>query len=73
MSNQARKHARLDVNINQQTEEALGRYCAKHGVTMTEAIRRFVGIADVIIRAVDDGKDVLLRKGDETERLVFSF
>lgn len=67
------KQTRLNININDQTAHALRRYSAENGVTITEAVRRFAGVADHILTAIADGNDVLFRKDGESERVVFTF
>lgn len=69
------KQTRLNVNINDHTLKALQEYASQHGVTATEALRRLVGIGNIIVQATDDGgKDVLLRsKNGDVERIVFGF
>ena len=64
---------RLNININSQTAKALREYAKSNGVTVTEAVRRLVGIGTIITKAEDDGKDVLLRSGGDTERIVFTY
>ena len=64
---------RLNVNINSQTAAALKDYADQQGVSITEAVRRLVGVGDFIAKAQDAGKQVLLRQDGETERVVFSY
>lgn len=64
---------RLNVNINSHTAAALKDYAEKHDVSLTEAVRRLVGVGNLIANAQDEGKDVLLRKDNELERVLFSF
>jgi hypothetical protein len=64
---------RLNVNINSQTAAALKDYADKHGVSVTEAVRRLVGVGDFIAKSQDEGKQVLFRQDGETERVVFTY
>jgi len=64
---------RLNVNINSQTAAALKQYAEKHTVSITEAVRRLIAVGDFIAKAQDDEKHVLLRDGNETERVVFTY
>jgi hypothetical protein len=64
---------RLNININSQTAAALKEYAEKHDISITEAVRRLVGVGDFIAKAQEEGKHVLLRKDDETERVVFTY
>ncbi|AYM40176.1 hypothetical protein [Mycobacteroides chelonae] len=64
---------RLNVNINSQTAGALKDYAEQHGVSITEAVRRLVAVGDFIATAQEEGKQVVLRQGDETERVVFTY
>jgi hypothetical protein len=64
---------RLNVNINEHTAKALQDYAEKHGTTVTEALRRLVGIGSIIVEAQEEKKDILLRKGSDVERIVFSY
>ena len=64
---------RLNVNLNTITAEALQEYRVAKGISLTEAVRRLIGIGHFIFKAQQEGKEVLLRKGDETQRLVLDF
>lgn len=64
---------RLNVNINSQTAAALKDYAETHGVSVTEAVRRLVGVGDFIAKAQEEGKQVLFRQDGETERVVFTY
>lgn len=62
---------RLTANLNQATMEALQRLATTEGVTVTEAVRRLVGYGDLIYQAIRfDGADVLIRHGENYERIV---
>ncbi|OBB15079.1 hypothetical protein A5761_15180 [Mycolicibacterium setense] len=63
---------RLSVNLNGQSAELLRGYMGRSGVGITEAVRRFVGVAGFVLSAIDSGDDVLIRHvSGETERVVF--
>lgn len=64
---------RLNININSQTAKALREYAKANGVTVTEAVRRLIGVGTIITKAEDEGKDVLLRGNEGTERIVFTY
>lgn len=64
---------RLNININSQTAKVLRDYADKHGVSVTEAVRRLIGVGTIIDQAQQDGKDVVLKDGEATERLVFTY
>lgn len=64
---------RLNVNINRQTETALRNYANDHEVTITEAVRRFTGVADHIMQAIDRGGEILVRTDGQTERITFTY
>ncbi len=68
-----REQRRLAVNMNVQTADELSGYMRRHNVGVTEAVRRFVGVAAFILRAMDDGNEVLIRKGGTTDRVTFSW
>ncbi len=62
--------SRLNVNVTDPTRAALDRYVARHGVTLTEAVRRLVAIGDIIYQATQiDGAELLVRRGDRVEEL----
>lgn len=42
-------------------------------MSITEAVRRLIGVGDFIAKAQGEGKQVLLRQDGETERVVFSY
>lgn len=62
---------RLSVNINGQSADLLRGYMDRSGVEITEAVRRFVGVAGFILAAIDKGDEILLRRGGGVERVVF--
>lgn len=64
---------RLNININSQTAKVLREYADKHGVSVTEAVRRLIGVGTIIDQAQQDGKDIVLKDGEATERLVFTY
>lgn len=64
---------RLNVFINSQTASALKSYSEKHDVSVTEAVRRLVGVGDFVAKGQDEGKQVLFRQDGDTERVVFTF
>lgn len=64
---------RLGVNMNVQTADELSSYMRRHKVGVTETVRRFVGVAAFILRALDDGNEVLIRRGAATDRVTFSW
>lgn len=68
---QADKPARLNVNINAATEQALNVLVEREGVTITEAVRRLIGYGMVVYRADKiDSADVLIRRDGQTERVI---
>lgn len=64
------RYSRLSVNISSSTANALREIARDRGLTMTEALRRLVGYGIVVYRAVRDGSDVLIRRGDKIEKIV---
>jgi hypothetical protein len=63
--------ARLSVNMSTATEEALQEVAEREGVTVTEAVRRLVGYGHLLYRVTQiDGDEVLIRRGEQTERIV---
>jgi hypothetical protein len=65
------KPTRLSVNISPATEQALQMLADREGVTTTEALRRLVGYGRVLYEATAvDGDDVLIRRGEHTERII---
>lgn len=65
------KLGRLSVNITPATQAALDRVVEREGVTVTEALRRLVGYGVLIYETTQvEGHDVLIRRGDTTERIV---
>lgn len=51
---------RLSVNINQETEAFLRAYARRHGCTITEALRRAVGVSAFVQAETDSGRQVLV-------------
>lgn len=67
------RQTRLNININSQTEAAIRRYAAKHDLTVTETVRRFVGMAEWIESWRDTGHEILVRKNGTTERVAWVY
>ncbi|MFJ1763130.1 hypothetical protein ACIOD2_22650 [Amycolatopsis sp. NPDC088138] len=62
---------RLTVNIGPATAEALQHMVDSENLTITEALRRLVSLGFLIHqKVVDEGRDLLLRKGDETQQVL---
>ncbi|QYN17543.1 hypothetical protein [Amycolatopsis sp. DSM 110486] len=62
---------RINVAVNPETVEAILRTVGRDKVSVTEAVRRLIGIGDVVMHAVKvDGSEVLLRNGDMTREVV---
>lgn len=62
---------RLEVNINESTKEFLREYAARHAISVTETVRQLLGVGNYILEAVEGGKQVQLKKGRRTDRVVF--
>lgn len=63
--------AQLAVNINKLTEVFLREYMSRHDVSVTEAVRRLLGVGDYILKAVDDGQQVVLKKHGRGQKVFF--
>jgi len=62
---------RINVAVNAETLAALEYVSTRENVSLTEAVRRLIGIGDVMYRAVkDDGAELLLRTDDETKQVL---
>lgn len=62
---------RIDVAVNAETIEILERTIARDGITLTEAVRRLIGVGDVVTTAAKvDHCAVLLRDGDDTREVM---
>lgn len=62
---------RLTVNIGPATEAALQHIVDREGVTVTEALRRLVSLGYLVDHKVrEEGKELLLRSGDETQQVL---
>lgn len=71
MGDQKPKSGRISVNVTPATEKALERVVEREGVTLTEALRRLVGYGDLVYETTQvNGHDLLIRRGDATERIV---
>ena len=64
------KPTRLSVNISNATAEALREVTKDKEISMTEAVRRLVGYGILVYRVVRDGGEILIRRDDNTERLI---
>lgn len=64
------KSQRISVNISQATADALALIATDKRISVTEALRRLVGYGAVVYRATREGHDVLIRRGNQTERVV---
>lgn len=67
----ADKPARLNVNINAATEEALALLVEQEGITITEAVRRLIGYGLVFYKADKaENSEVLIRRDGQLERVI---
>lgn len=64
------KSQRISVNISKGTADALAELAGDKDISVTEALRRLVGYGAVVYRATKDGGDILIRRGNQTERVV---
>lgn len=62
---------RVETFVNHQSEAVLWEYMQRHDVSVTEALRRFVGVAGYIMDAIDEGAEILVRRNGRLERVVF--
>jgi hypothetical protein len=61
---------RINVAVNAETIEILRRTIVRDGITLTEAVRRLVGVGDVVTTAAKvDRCAVLLRDGANTREV----
>ena len=67
----ASETVKLSVNLPSEAVETLRAYAAREGITMTEALRRAMGLQKFIDSEVADGAKVLLEhKGGKMRQLV---
>ena len=67
------KTVKLSVNLPTESVEALREYATAQGITMTEALRRALGLQKFISKEVAEGAKVLLEhKGGDIRQLVSS-
>lgn len=61
---------RLSVNISRDTVDALQFISDERGISVTEAVRRLIGYGFVVYKAIREGGEVLIRRGDKVEKIV---
>lgn len=61
---------RINVAINPETVEILQRTMDRDGVSLTEAVRRLIGVGDVVTTAAKVDRCAVLLRGDDTTREV---
>lgn len=62
---------RINVAVNPETIEILNRTIRRDGVSLTEAVRRLIGVGDDVTTAAKvEGCEVLLRNGDTTREVM---
>jgi hypothetical protein len=62
---------RINVAVNAETLAALENVCERENVSLTEAVRRLIGIGDVMYRAAkEDQGELLIRTETETKQIV---
>jgi len=62
---------RINVAVNAETLAALENVCERENVSLTEAVRRLIGIGDVMYRAAkEDQGELLVRTETETKQIV---
>jgi phosphoribosylcarboxyaminoimidazole (NCAIR) mutase len=63
---------RLSVNLSREAADALRAIADRHGITLTEAIRRAISTQKFVEDALDDGAKVLIAEpGESARELVF--
>lgn len=64
---------RVNVNLSTESIAQLERFAARHGLTMTDAIRIAIKWSDYLDRAMEDGNKVLLETPEgKYKELIFS-
>jgi hypothetical protein len=61
---------KLTVNLPDETVQDLREYAGNHGITMTEALRRFITRGKYFDDEIQNGGKVLVEKEDKTLREV---
>lgn len=61
---------KLTVNLPDETVQDLREYAENHGITMTEALRRFITRGKYFDDEIQNGGKVLVEKEDKTLREV---
>lgn len=64
------KIIRLSVNLNSETADALKELASRRGVSLTEGIRRAIGIWKFVEDAQNQGSTILVDDGERTRELV---
>lgn len=59
---------KLTVNLPDETVQDLREYAENHGITMTEALRRFITRGKYFDDEIQNGGKVLVEKEDKTLR-----
>jgi hypothetical protein len=63
----------VTVTLPSEAVQVLREYAEKRGITMTEALRRFISNENYLIKQVEEGGNVLIETKDkELRRLVFA-
>lgn len=62
---------RLDVNITGSTADAIRDYAKAQNVTVTEAARRLISYGNLIAKADQLGRKVLIKDSNDVDQVVF--
>lgn len=63
--------ARVTVNLPSQVWAALTKLAERLRISKTEALRRAITTYVFLMKQQDDGKEILLRKDGNVERIIF--
>lgn len=65
---------RLSVNLNQESADYLQEYASDKGVSLTEAVRRVIGVSKFVHDEVDSGRKIVVvnKKGRPLKEVFFA-
>lgn len=60
----------IEISVNEKTEKTLEELSRDMGVNRSELVRHAVEVLRVLRQNVDNGGEVLIKKGDDVQKLV---
>lgn len=62
---------RLSLNVSAETMSVLRDYAGRKGISLTEAVRRAIGILNFVDEAQESGASLVIERNGKTQEIIF--